>query len=208
MRASSKTGFTLIEMMVVLVIIGGVAVLGMPYLSNRNSQVQAFLREFTVLSREIHTRAKLNGVAYRLVIDLGEPGSGREHPQQAYWVERSSGKVVLSEKDEEEAMSRAKGSDESKKKDPKGFEPDTQFFKRKKALPPGLRFDRVELTRLKSPLSQGKAFIHYLPQGLVDEAALHIKGAKEQAWTIAIHPLTGKAEVIAKKVDLREIREQ
>ncbi|NJM10261.1 MAG: type II secretion system protein, partial [Bdellovibrionaceae bacterium] len=73
-------------------------------------------------------------------------------------------------------------------------------------LPAGIRFEKVELSRLKSPVTEGRAFIHYLPQGLVDEAAIHIKGSGAQAWTIAIHPLTGKAELISKPVALKELK--
>ncbi len=71
-----------------------------------------------------------------------------------------------------------------------------------------MTIDKVELTRVKGPVVRGKAFIHYLPQGLVDEAAVHIKGEKGQAWTISIHPLTGRAEVIAKPVSLEDLRSQ
>lgn len=206
---SRDSGFTLIELMVVLAIIAGVVVLAMPFITNRNSQTKAFLREMTVLSRELHTRAKLNGAAYRLVIDLGETlDKDREQGEQTYWVERAAGKVVLTEDEESKALERSRETEDEKKKDPRGFEPDTQFFKRPKKIPPGLRFDRIELTRLDKAVTEGKAFIHYLPQGLVDEAAIHIKGAKDQAWTIAVHPLTGKAELITKTVNLKEIRDQ
>src|SRR5262245_35818370 len=75
-RNSKASGFTLIELMVVVAIIAGVAVLAMPYMNNRSPGTKRFLREFTVLSRELHTRAKLNGVIYRLVIDMGEQGDG------------------------------------------------------------------------------------------------------------------------------------
>lgn len=85
---------------------------------------------------------------------------------------------------------------------------DGSYTKKIPELPGGIRFEKVELTRLKNPVTVGRAFIHYLPQGLVDEAAIHIKGGETQAWTIAIHPLTGKAEVISKTVDLKEIKSQ
>lgn len=201
MRAPSKAGFTLLEIMIVLVIVGGLAAIAIPAITNRNNEVKAFLRSLTTMSRDLHTRAKLQGTAYRIVIDLGESSDGKSTPQQ-YWVEKANGKVVLNEREEEKAMELAKDPD--KPKDAKGFTP----VKDPKPIPSVIRIDRVELTRLTSPITQGKAFIHYLPEGLVDEAVIRIKGNKDQIWTIAVHPLTGKAELIFKSVGLKEIRDQ
>ncbi len=200
-------GFTLIELMVVVAIIAGIAVMSMPYMNNRSPGTKKFLREFTVLSRELHTRAKLNGVIYRLVIDMGTPGDGKTRPVHQYWVEAGNGKFVMSEKDEEEAMDRTKETDKAKQADPKGFTVDTSVTKPHE-LPFDLIFERVELTRVKNPITQGRAFIHYLPQGLVDEAAIHIKGDRGQTWTVSIHPLTGKAELISKSVSLKDMQSQ
>jgi prepilin-type N-terminal cleavage/methylation domain-containing protein len=201
-------GFTLMELMIVIAIIAGVVSLAMPYVTNKNSQTRAILRELTVLSRELHTRAKLQGVVYRLVIDLGEDGSGGKRSTQTFWVERASGKTVLGPSEEEDAFKRAQETDEKKRKDPRGFEEDHSMVKKHRELPAGLSFEKIELSRVKDPVTHGKAFIHYLPAGLVDEAAIHIKGVKEAAWTIAIHPLTGKAELISKNLRLQEIKEQ
>jgi general secretion pathway protein H len=204
-----SNGFTLIELMVVTAIIGGMIVLAMPYMSNRNAQTKSFLRKMTVLSRELHTKSKLQGVTYRLVIEMPPVIDTAKPPEQKMWVERGNAQVVLSEKEEELERERMEEDDEELKKDPKGFEVDAAFTKKLPEMPSGLRFEKIELTRLKAPVTEGKAFIHYLPQGLVDEAAIHIKGAGEkQAWTIAIHPLTGKAELISKPVALKEIKSQ
>ncbi|MBX3022408.1 MAG: type II secretion system protein [Bdellovibrionales bacterium] len=208
---SKARGFTLIEMMIVLAIIGAVVAMAMPYMNNRSSKTKAFLRQLTVMSRELHTRAKLQGAVYRLVIDLKET-SGSERPVQTYWVEKSNGKTVLKPNEEEDAMKQASErratDDEEKPKDPRGFEMDTTLTKEPRELPSGIYFDRVELTRLEKPITGGKAYIHYMPEGLVDEAALHIKGEKTQAWTISIHPLTGKAELISKSVSLQDMKAQ
>src|SRR5262245_45061209 len=101
-RISNHKGMTLIEMMVVVTIIAGMAALATPYLRNRNPGNKKFLREFTVLSRELHTRAKLNGVIYRLVLDMG-PDDPNYKEGHKYWVEVGNGKFVMSEKDEEDA---------------------------------------------------------------------------------------------------------
>lgn len=200
-------GFTLIEVMITLGIIAGIVVLAMPYISNRNSQTKAVLRQLTVLSRELHTRAKLQGVVYRLVIDLG-PETGGEKYTQKYWVEKANGQTVLKANEEELAAELAKETDENKRKDPRGFEVDHSMIKKEAELVPGMRFEKVELSRAKDPIIHGKAFINYMPAGLVDEAAIHIKGEKNNEWTIAIHPLTGKAELISKTLSLQEIKSQ
>lgn len=208
MTSTQKSrGFTLLEIMIVLAIVAGMVTLAMPYIGNRNAQIKRSLRELTVMSREIHSRSKLQGVAYRLVIDMGNPlASGDSPSEQSFWVEKSNGKVVIKEDEEEEALKREEETDEAKKADPKGFSIEGAIAKR--TLPSGLRFEKVELTRLRSPIERGKAFIHYLPEGLADEAAIHIKGPNKMEYTVSIHPLTGRAELIAKALTLREMREQ
>jgi general secretion pathway protein H len=205
-RAFNNKGFTLIELMVVMAILGAMVTLAMPYMSSRNQKTKAFLRNFTVLCRDLHTKAKLHGVVYRIVLDLGE--AGVSHPIHKYWVEKSNHRVTLSEHEEEEGVKRLAEKEEKDRKDPKGFELDPKFYKEPRELPPGLYFEKVELTRLREPIDHGKAYIHFMPEGLVDEAALQIKGEGTQAWTIAIHPLTGRAELISKVTTLKELKAQ
>lgn len=202
---SKQNGFTLIELMVVLAIVAVVISMAMPYLSNRNTQTKGILRELVVLSKQLHTKAKLQGAVFRLVIEMQED-SGGKRKAQAFWVERANGKTVLRADEEGEAAIRLQ--DKEPKPDPRGFEMDKSILKEPKQLPLGMTFEKIELTRLTSPITHGRAFIHYMPQGLVDEAAIHIKGENNSAWTIAIHPLTGKAELIAKPLDLQEIKSQ
>jgi general secretion pathway protein H len=199
------------EIMIVMLIMGAIITVSMPYLSNRNSQTTRFLREFTVLSRELHTRAKLNGAVYRLVINLGGQDSGLAK-EQNYWVEKGNASSIVKVDEEaqalEQAIEQARDKDAEKVPDPRGFEVDKSIMKAPRTLPNGLRFDKIELARSKTPIVEGKAYIHYLPQGLVDEAAIHIKGEKKQEWTISIHPLTGKAEIIQKPISLQELDAQ
>ena len=204
----TSNGFTLIELMVVLAIMGGVVALSMPYLANRNVDTKAVLRKLTTLSRELHTKAKLQGAVFRLVIDMQEDTSGKR-PVQTFWVEKANGKTVV-KADEEAALIEANKDhrDGEKMVDPHGFAPDTSILPKPVQLPRGMTFDKVELTRLKSPITHGKAFIHYMPQGLVDEAAIHLKGENNLAWTISIHPLTGKGELITKQMSLQEMKSQ
>jgi hypothetical protein len=160
-----------------------------------------------VLSRELHTKAKLQGAVYRLVINM--EGTDPNVPKtQTYWVEKGKANSVMKPSEEADALERAKESEPEKRADPRGFEIDTTTIKEPRKLPAGLKFDQVELARSKEPITKGKAYIHYMPQGLADEAAIHIKGEKRAEWTISIHPLTGRAELISKPVMLKEINAQ
>ena len=201
-------GFTLLEMMVVLAIVAGLAVAAISRLgSGRNNEIKSMLRHMTALSKDLHTRAKLKGYTYRIVIDLKE---GEKSKDQTYWVEKSNSGMLMS-KDEEQKVREYENDpfgDQEKKQPPKGYAPDEESMKEPRSLPSGVFFQQVELSRLDAPITSGKAFIHYLPQGLVDEAAIHLVGEKDTRWTISIHPLTGKAELISKSLSLKEIKNQ
>lgn len=199
MKKNNK-GFTLIEMMVVVAIIAGTAALVIPRLGNRNNKTKAILREITILSRQLHTKAKLNGTIYRLVIDMKDGADGKG--TQEYWVEKSSNSTLIRTDDPEE------DNPSKEPKPPSDFAPDSSVMKKPSPLPNEMYFAKVELTRLSEPVTRGKAYIHYMPQGLVEESAIHLKSGKDRKWTISIHPLTGKAEVISEETSLQEIRSQ
>jgi general secretion pathway protein H len=199
----SADGFTLIELMVVVAIIAGTVGLVIPRIGNRDNQIRQTLRDLTTLSHELHQKSKLTGAAYRIVFDLKEGARGKE--QQAYWVEKSLTATIV--KPGEEKIKPEKDRD-GKIKKVSDFEPDPSIFKKPKTLPNKMHFEKIELSRLSDPILTGKAYIHYLPQGLVEEAAIHLKSDDGHEWTIAIEPLTGKAEVVTNSVSLQEMKNQ
>lgn len=210
-RDSSK-GFTLLEVMVTVAIIAGVVALVLPRINTKGNKAKTHLRKLATISKELHTRAKLNGSVYRLVIDMKDgPNSDENH---SYWVERSNQKTLISEKELQEMEALRKEGKLEKDKDgkpkpiPGGFEPDTQILKAVQELPSGLKFNEVEKANSEKPIISGRAYVHFFPQGLVEEAAIHLKISDTNQWTISIEPLSGKTEVVSSYVKLSELRNQ
>lgn len=193
--------------MVVVAIIAGVIGLLLPRIDNRNNKIKATVRRFTVLARELHTRAKLKGATYRLAIDLGESPESPE--QQKYWVEKSTQSVVLSEKDEkelrDELRNRASQKGEPKPKDPYGFDLDPTIIKEPQELPKPVRFLMVEKKGYKEPFTQGIAYIYFFPQGLSETAIIQIKSGESLQWTLAIEPLTGRADLVTQLLRIKDL---
>jgi general secretion pathway protein H len=206
---------TLLEIMIVLAIIAGVVVLVIPRIGNQNNQMKAAVRRMLVLSKQLQSTARLQGASYRIAIDLKE----RPEDEQEYWIEKSNSSVLLPEDknillEEEERVRKEKEGDEEAAKNPssEGFTPDDGILAGRQKLPRGLRFDSVELAGLDRPVDSGVVYIHYFSQGLVEEAAIHLKYGEKSSdglhWTIAIHPLTGRADIITENVSLKEIQQQ
>lgn len=196
-------GFTLLEIMIVLAILALTVATVVPKIGKGNNKIKSTLRELTTVTRELHNKAKLSGFTYRLVLDLKEDATGKAI--QTYWVERSEKNTLV--KVGEEKLKPELDKD-GKPKNASDFKPDPTIFKKPKELPVGLRFDSIELSRLNDPIKLGKAYIHFLPQGLVEEAAIHLKTEKDLKYTISIHPLTGKAELVTSDMKLQEIKKQ
>lgn len=201
-RKKSQLGFTLLEVMVVLAIMTAIISIVVPRIGNKNNQIKAAVRHFTVLTRETHNHAKLYGATHRIVIDLGTEQS---RDQQSYWVESSSQAFLLPE--DKESILEPKDDDEESDSPP-AFELASRLTKEKKSLPGDLRFLSVEVAGLDRPIESGRAYIHFFSQGLVEEAVVQLSAGENLNWSLAIHPLTGKADIVTRKISLRDLNKQ
>lgn len=186
-----------------------------PRIGNQNNKMKAAVRRFSVLTKQVRSMAKLNGTSYRIVFNLRE----RPDDEQLYWIEKANyGVLIPSDKSEfldaqnTAAKTREQGGERSNSPSSEGFTPDDTILQGEQKLPPGLRFKEIEVEGLEQSIVNGLAYIHFHPQGLVEEAAIHLKYGDENTegleWTIAIHPLTGKADIVTENVSLKEIKEQ
>lgn len=195
--------------MVVLGIVATMVALVLPRLGGQNNQMRQAVRRLSGITRELQTSAKLQGTIYRLVIDLGDES---KKSTQVYWVEKSSGRTVLTpdEMAGDELREKAlleMSSDERAEAPPPLFSKDAKLSKGAGELPGSLRFEDVELKRSEKPIVTGKAYIHFFPQGLADEAVIHLSGGDKLKWSLIVHPLTGKTEIMTEHVSLKELSE-
>jgi general secretion pathway protein H len=200
----SSQGLTLLEIVIVVAMIAFMATLAIPKLGGQKAKIQATVRKLAIVSRDIKYRAKLQNATYRLAIQMAPPESENEEGlKHQFWVEKAPGSVVPDRDEETEE----KEEDENAPPDPKAFARDTQIMKEPEELPRGMTFSRVEFSGLDAPIESGVAYIYYLPEGFVNESAIHIEYEEKLKWTVAIQPLTGKADIFDKDVPLRELRQ-
>jgi general secretion pathway protein H len=200
-RFFNRSGFTLIEIMIVIAILAAVTAIGVPRMFGGATRMRSAIRKMAIMTREVRNVARLTQSTGRIVINMEA-----EKPH-TYWVESAPGNApMLSEEQEEELerMTRSQREDEAPKSQ---FKPETSVVKTPIELPRGLYFEGVELGSRKEEITEGKAYIHFFPQGLSEEAAIHISDRKSLNWTITVHPLTGRADVYERKIMLKDLRE-
>ena len=201
LKKQSESGMTLIEIMVVIAIVAFIITGAVARVDSSGRQIKQAVRRFSILGKDLHNRAKIFRKTYRIVLQIDEEKG------HSYWVESSTSNVTLLSEEKQEELDRLTALQrEGMIKDP-GFTLDSQVTKKPFTLPQPLKIDSVEFTSRKEPLSSGKIYIHFFPQGLVEEAALHLSDGDKLHWTIAFSPVTGRAEVFSKKIALKEIRQ-
>lgn len=192
----NNQGFTLIEIMVVLGIMGVIIALGLSRVRKKENDIKRTAREFYVLGKEIRNQARLKNSTYRLMIRLDEGA-------QSYWVESAQG--FQGRLDEKEVEEREKLAEEDRPKEV--FEQDSSVLRKEKTLPDGLFFKSVENLD-HEPFTTGTATIYFFPNGFVETTALQITDRKRSTWTLIFQPLTGQADIIPDERSLRDTKRE
>jgi general secretion pathway protein H len=201
-RIHSK-GFSLIEILIVLAIVGVTVALLSSKIGKDNRKIRRDVRVFASQIRDLRNKARMRNSTYRLVINMPEDIKEK----QSYWVE-STGKNFLVEYNEDVLKKKREALREGEK-DSSGFEVDSSVSKDgPQPLPDGLLFKSVEIAAQKKEYTSGRIFIHFFPEGRVEEAVIHITDAKKTLnWSLAIHPLTGRVDLIDKEKKLSELQQ-
>jgi general secretion pathway protein H len=184
------------------VIIGTILATIAPKLVDRKMRMRESVRKLASLTREVHNASRLYNATYRLVITMDDKKG------HSYTVESAPGNVTLLTEDqaEEEAKASSGKSDEDLPKSE--FSEDARVLKRPEELPKGFYVGSVEYGNRTDAINDGVAYIHFFPQGLTEEAVIHLTDKKSLHWTIALHPITGRANLYERNISLRELREQ
>ena len=88
MDRNSK-GFSFVEMMVVLAIIGLFLTFSARKLVTPNTEMESAVRRFTATVKKLRNRARIENKTYRLVFDL----PAEKEKEQSYWVESTNKKT-------------------------------------------------------------------------------------------------------------------
>ena len=203
MRKNSK-GFSLIEILIVLAIVGlTVALLSQRIGKNEGREMRRDVRIFAAQIRDLRNKARMRNATFRLVINMPEDTKEK----QSYWVESSSRNALITYDQDELKKRRENLREEDKDKDPSGFETDKELSKGgPQPLSNGLIFKSVEIAAQKKEYTAGRVYIHFFPEGRVEEAVVHISDGDKLNWSLAIHPLTGRVDLINKEKKLKDFQ--
>lgn len=190
----NKNGFTLIEILVVLAIIAGLATIGVRRI-NQTENLKTSVRRLSTVLKKTRAYAKLTNKTYRLVI--------KTDPKEAdsYWIE-SSNKLHLIDPKAEDHFNKL--SDKDKETAQKEFQPATDILSKPRTIPDEWSFELVESTGHPEGKKTELSYIYFFPQGVSEEAIIQITNKKKTTWTLYVHPLISHPEIFQEAKRLKD----
>lgn len=193
LKTKSQSGFTLIEILIVLGILSAVLALGLNRFRKNENTVKSALREISVLSREVRNHARLTQSTMRLMIEISPKES-------KYWVEKGN----ASEKRDLKMIFKPDQDQDDKKKP--AFTLYKKLTKKQKALGKGVSFKSLEVLNME-PITEGLSAIYYSAEGYVEASVLQL-GDDKNTWSLVFNPLTGFVDISEEAKSLKDIIKQ
>ncbi len=197
-----QRGLSLIEIMIVVAMIGGMMVLGTTMLFPGNDQkVQEQAVKLAGTIKFLYDEAAVKNKYYRIVFNLDD---------RTYMIESSSDPVMVALEDEEkikkpsasgETLPSADGSPPPEA----GFSPEEGLLIKPVKLPAGVRFKDILVMHEKTPRQSGTVQAYFFPNGYVEPMVINFADDDEEVfYSLEINPLTGRAKIRSEYFELKE----
>ena len=187
--ADHQDGFTLIEMIVVVAIIALMSIFILPNVSsyfqlNLNSATRAMASTI----KETFNQTALTSRVFRIAYDL---------KKNEYWVEGGTSSILLDtqatrEKEERKKKLSTKIGDTV---EASPFNLDKNVTRKKVGLPNGVTFEDIITEHDKDPIKDGVVYTHFFPQGITEQAIIHLQDQADHHISLVISPLIGRTEL-------------
>ena len=88
------------------------------------------------------------------------------------------------------------------------FQKDDRILKKEKVMPNGIYFGSVETARSEDLVEEGRAYIYFTSDGLVERSVVQLTNRKEVTWSLIVNPLTGHADILQKAIRLQDATQE
>lgn len=175
---SSISGFTLIELSIILILLGVMLLFAVPKLGNREDiSLRSTARELAGTIQSLFDESVLNKTSYQLVFEISE--------NRYLIIEKKPDKESLKPDETENVIDTSDKSETSEVID---------VTNRYKKLPEKI-FIKDITTETVNKAAEGQVTIEFYPDGFMDKGVIHISNGKKD-YTLTTTPLTGKVKVL------------
>lgn len=182
-RASRQSGFTLIELGLVILILGVIIAIAVPRLGNRSyAQLESETRKLALAFRYLRHAAILNGRSYRLMYDLDS---------RTYWAEVSQVAEPVPLDEGEDPLGGAFFPQPIEEQ----FALDLEGPLTRRRLPEPIGFSDVELPETWGKSLEGVLFTTFYPDGYVDISVVHLDNGQDVFTLYVPNGITGQVFV-------------
>lgn len=185
-RHPVPSGFTLIEVLLVLAIISMVMAVGLPAISRVTIfRLNSTARQFSGLIKTIRNDAILLNQAHRLVLNLDK---------KTYWVEAQTRGGLLNEL---EPQGKKKGKDAP----PSSFSIADKYSKEARPMPAGVEMSGVYKEK-EGQRTDGVVYLHFFPNGINDAAIMYLQkeASPETTLSLLVRPTSGRVDMFREKL--------
>lgn len=175
---SSVSGFTLIELSIILILLGVMLLFAVPKLGNREDiSLRSTARELAGTIQSLFDESVLNKTSYQLVFEITE--------NRYLIIEKNPDKESLKPHETDNVIDTSDKSETSEVID---------VTNRYKKLPEKI-FIKDITTATVNKATDGRVTIEFYPDGFMDKGVIHISNSKKD-YTLTTTPLTGKVKVL------------